>query len=65
MKPFQWTCPFCNRATTINEGDFTSGDVVLSIENKHGDRKGIFTLYGKNDKLKLFIQRMKRNKGKK
>lgn len=39
MKPFKWTCPFCHRATTINERDFQEGDVVLSIDNKHGYRK--------------------------
>lgn len=39
MIPFKWTCPFCNRATTINEDDFTIGDVVMSIDNKHGNRK--------------------------
>lgn len=33
MRPFEWTCPFCNRATTINEDDYKSGDVVLSIDN--------------------------------
>lgn len=41
MIAFNWTCPFCDRATTINDGDFTSGEAVLSINNKHGDRKTI------------------------
>lgn len=38
MPPFSWTCPFCNRPTTITEEDFSSDDAVLEIENAEGKR---------------------------
>ncbi len=38
MPTLSWTCPFCNRDTTITGSDCHEGDVVLIIENKHGNR---------------------------
>lgn len=37
MKPFSWSCPFCNRNATITGADFFSEKIVLGIDTKHGD----------------------------
>lgn len=38
MPTASWTCPFCNRDTTVTPSDCHQERVVLSIDNKHGKR---------------------------
>lgn len=40
MSNFSWTCPFCDRRTTVTPHDRTSGSAGLGIENAHGPRVG-------------------------
>jgi len=35
---FSWTCPFCDRPTTITEEDYHMHDNIMAIQNKHGRR---------------------------
>lgn len=35
---FNWVCPHCETKTTINEGNFSSGEDVLHITNSEGFR---------------------------
>lgn len=37
MKPFNWTCHYCNRDTIISSENFNSGYECLLINNKHGN----------------------------
>ncbi|MEK4881440.1 MULTISPECIES: DUF4145 domain-containing protein [Paenibacillus] len=37
-----WTCPFCNRITTITEYDKKTGGIDLNLKNKYGPKKAIF-----------------------
>jgi len=36
---FQWTCPFCDRDTTINDGGCQSEDFNFTLRNARGTRK--------------------------
>ena len=36
MEAFSWTCPICNRDTTITGSNTSSGDDYLTISNKKG-----------------------------
>ena len=38
MEPFDWTCPFCERHTTITSSRLTSQLIHLSISNNDGNR---------------------------
>ena len=38
MKPFNWTCPHCNRATTITDQSIIAGNVHLDIPNAEGKK---------------------------
>lgn len=38
MKPFSWTCPFCNRPVTITEENQSTKEHSLYIENRDGYR---------------------------
>lgn len=38
MKPFSWTCPFCNRPVTITEENQSTNEHRLYIENRDGYR---------------------------
>jgi len=43
MDNFSWTCPVCDRPTTITDNDRKAGETVLAINNKEGERKAITT----------------------
>jgi hypothetical protein len=36
---FAWTCPFCNRNTTITDSNYHTDYADLKIENTHGSKK--------------------------
>jgi len=36
MKPFSWSCPYCNQATTITEVNFGSDKYEFDLGNKDG-----------------------------
>lgn len=36
MSNFNWTCPFCNRNTTIVDSNYSSKEHVITTENKQG-----------------------------
>lgn len=38
MEAFSWTCPVCNRDTTITDSDTSSGSDSLTIPNKKGSK---------------------------
>jgi hypothetical protein len=35
---FNWTCPYCNTKTTINEGNYHTSEDGMSIQNSDGER---------------------------
>jgi hypothetical protein len=35
---FNWTCPYCDSKTTINDNNFTYGEKSMTIENAEGSR---------------------------
>jgi len=35
---FNWTCPHCDRKTTINDNNFHVGEDGMSIDNSEGHR---------------------------
>lgn len=38
MDPFNWNCPYCNRAQTVNENNFSEGRIFFSVgETSFGD----------------------------
>lgn len=39
MEGFQWTCPFCNRPTTMVESNIHVASTYMDIPNKDGPRK--------------------------
>lgn len=39
-----WTCPFCNRITTITEYDKKTGGIDLNLKNKYGPKRRYFCL---------------------
>jgi len=39
MPIFNWTCPYCNRHTTITEQRYSAHDADLYLENKDGFRR--------------------------
>jgi len=41
VEPFSWTCPFCNRDTTITDEDIKEGKTFLNIRNSEGPRAAI------------------------
>lgn len=45
-KTYHWTCPFCDRDTTIRHGDFHADSTRLEIENADGCRllKSLFII---------------------
>lgn len=38
MKPFAWTCPFCNHDAIITESNYKSNSITLDIENNNGPK---------------------------
>src|SRR6266568_943365 len=38
MDNFNWTCPFCNRHSTITDQSVCSSETYLSIANAEGDK---------------------------
>src|SRR5690349_2531837 len=38
MAPFHWTCPFCNRDTTIQDSNIKTDTSYLTISNADGPR---------------------------
>lgn len=38
MNSFHWTCPFCGRPTTINEGGWKVDTFNFDLNNKYGDQ---------------------------
>ena len=38
MKPFNWTCPFCNQPTTITEPNHDDGQGDINLPTKDGLR---------------------------
>lgn len=50
-----WTCPFCNRDTTITDNDSSSGSDCLLIPNRSGSKiLNIFWIVCPNPKCKKF-----------
>ena len=35
---YSWTCPYCNKPTTVTSQDRTTDDVFLNVENSDGER---------------------------
>ncbi len=39
MKPYPWTCPFCDRGVTIADNDHRESSFTMAIDTPHGHRK--------------------------
>lgn len=53
---FHWTCPFCDRDTTIRENDLQKGNFDLTKQNAEGTRRFDFLLIiCPNPKCRKFV----------